>query len=147
MTSDKQTLIPAGAPSPRRGMVTSGQTSATAGSQLQRLNIIATRSDDTTAFLQGEYETAAASRANWRSATNLVSSNAIEPPLLPARSVVSDLPVPLSLSVPSGLPASSNRGPASGVTQYARTRDLPYAGTRAEPDRYLRVRRRRGAVI
>ena len=124
VTSDKQTLILAGEPLPRRGVADADETSSTAGSQLQRLTIIATRSGGTTLYLQGEY--AASARAlsgSSQSTTALVSSETLEPqalPRLPAPYVASSPPVP-----------SAIRGHSSGAAQYARTRDLLDAGTRA----------------
>jgi hypothetical protein len=123
VTSDKQTLILAGEPLPRRGVADAPETSSTAGSQLQRLTIIATRSGDTTVFLQGEYApNARALSDSWQSTTPLVSSDTLQPQAPPP------LPAPY---VASSLPVSSIRGSSSGAAQYARTRDLSDAGTRA----------------
>ena len=57
VSSDKQTLILAGEPVPRRGTESASSTPGTTvqASRLQRITIIATRSDETTLLVQGEY--------------------------------------------------------------------------------------------
>jgi hypothetical protein len=123
VTSDKQTLILAGEPLPRRGAADADETSSTAGSQLQRLTIIATRSGGATLYLQGEYAANSRSLSDSRqSTTALVSSGALEAQASPR------LPAPFASTLP--VPATT-RGPSSGAAQYARTRDLPDTGTRA----------------
>jgi hypothetical protein len=128
VSSDKQTLILAGEAVPRRDLAgaSANEPGASAtGSRLQRVTIIATRSD-AMLLVQGEYA------ANPRA---LPADSAATGSLIAGRNDMM-LPAAADLAYPAAAAnirtayPSSHRGASSAAAAYARTQDLPHGGTR-----------------
>lgn len=119
VNSDKQTLILAGEPLPRRGVAESSAEPAATASRLQRITIIATRADDTTLLVQGEYENRRESEAEWLPQSQIAVAAPSEPLRLPATRAPSML-----TSTPYRIASSSAQRASRGASEYARTQEL-----------------------